>query len=536
MTSNNGLDPQTPENRQLSQKNILLSAFGMGAGTLISRVLGLVRDAALAAFFPTVVRDAFAIGFRLPNFFRRVLGEGALSVSFIPSYIELLNTDFEKAEKLKNTVFSFLFLISSAVSVLGVFYIENLLGMLIDKETFSPDGESFALTVRIARWMFAYLFFITQFAFCMSVLNAHKKFWVAGVAPAFFNLGFILCIFIPNDIVVFEGHQLALGVLFGGFLQFTVVAISFLSNFKLPKFDFNFLFAPFRKVVFATLPSLFAIGVLQIISLINIHLCSQVGPGANSFIYFADRILELPQSLIAVSLGTAMLPSLSEMWLKSRTDFDSTLIKSIRVYLFFALPAALGMLFLSLPITQLLFERGAFSPEQSLQVSSVVQVYGGLLVISGLGRILLPVYYSFKNTWYPAAVAVVVLINHYIVGQVLVDAYGLQGVAMATLCSSLVNIILLFIGMGIFTKRTYIKEVLVSLVRFSPAVLILASYLWTASFFIPQDSVFIRSLGSVVAIAGAILVYFLSAALFKNEEVQIVGSLVAKLTGKVRSK
>jgi len=526
---NEGSDAQTSIKRQLSQKNIIFSAFGMGAGTLISRILGLVRDAALAALFPTLVRDAFAIGFRLPNFFRRVLGEGALSVSFVPTYVELLNTEPEKAEKLKNIVFSFLFLVSSGISILGVIYIKTLLNFIIDEASFSPNGESFALTVQIAKWMFAYLFLITQFAFCMSVLNAHKKFWVAGVAPAFFNLGFILLLFVPNSYVFFDGQQLAFGVLFGGLLQLGVVGASYLSNFSIPKFNLDFFFRPFRRVFLATTPSLFAIGVLQIISLINIHLCSQVGPGANSYIYFADRILELPQSLIAVSLGTAMLPSLSEMWIKSRPDFDETLIKSIRVYLFFALPAAVGMLFLSLPVTQLLFQRGAFNFEQSAQVASVVQIYGGLLVVSGLGRILLPVYYSFKNTWFPAAVAVVVLVNHFIVGQILVDLYGLTGVAMATLSSSLVNICLLFIGMGIFTKRTYIKEVLGAIFRFSPAVIILAAFLWTVDGYISQASVALRVSGSVAAIVGAVVVYFGSAVLFKIDEVRLLGALVSKL-------
>jgi len=532
MTSVDGQNAQTSKKRQLSQKSIVFSAFGMGAGTLISRVLGLVRDAALAALFPTVVRDAFAIGFRLPNFFRRVLGEGALSVSFIPSYVELLNTDPDKAEKLKNVVFSFLFLISSLISVLGVFYIQSLLGFIIDEASFSPNGESFELTVRIAKWMFGYLFLITQFAFCMSVLNAHKKFWVAGVAPAFFNLGFIAFIFMPNSFVSFDGHQLALGVLFGGFLQVLVVGASFLSHFNLPRFNLDFFFKPFRRVFLATTPSLFAIGVLQIISLINIHLCSQVGPGANSYIYFADRILELPQSLIAVSLGTAMLPSLSEMWVRSRADFDETLIRSIRVYLFFALPAAVGMLFLSLPVTQLLFQRGAFNLEQSVQVASIVQIYGGLLVVSGLGRILLPVYYSFKNTWYPAAVAVIVLVNHYIVGQALVDLYGLTGIAMATLSSSLVNICLLFIGMGIFTKRTYVKEVVGSLFKFFPAVLILAAFLWTVDGYISQTSIALRVSGSIAAIISAVFVYFGSAWLFRTEEVRLLEALVSKVRRK----
>ncbi len=511
------------------QKSLIFSALGMGVGTLLSRILGLFRDAALAAFFSKTILDCFAIGFRLPNFFRRVMGEGALSVSFIPTYLELRLKDPEEAEKLKNVTFSFLFGLSAVLCVLGILYIEALLGALIDKELFSTDPTKFELAVRMGKWMFGYLFLVTQFAYLMSVLNAHKRFWVAGVAPAFFNFGFLLFIFMPSQWFSFTGQQLALGVLFGGGLQVFIVGLSFYKHFGFPKFNFNMFFSPFKKVLLATTPSLFGIGVLQMISLININLCSRLGDGAHGYLYFADRIMELPQSLIAVSLGTAMLPSLTEMWVKNRGEFDFTLAKSIRVYLFFGLPSALGLLFLSLPITQLLFQRGAFGLERSVEVASLVQIYGGLLVVSGLSRILLPVYYSFKNTWYPAAAAVVVLVSHYFMGAVFVERFGLPGVAMTTLVSGTVNFALLLIGLKFFIGRSYVDDVFKALRSFTPLVLCLAGFLWGASKFISPEKSFTTVLMIGGVIVFSVVVYFGAAMIFKVEEAKLFKRLLAKV-------
>ncbi len=517
------------KNKAQKQKSFISSALGMGAGTLISRILGLIRDVALAGFFSKIIMDCFAIAFRLPNFFRRVMGEGALSVSFIPTYLELQIKDPLEAKKLKDITFSFLFSLSAGLCFFSILYIEPLLSLIIDKSTFSTNPAKFDLVVRMAKWMFGYLFLVTQFAYFTSILNAHKRFWVAGIAPAFFNLGFLIFIFVPETLTFFTGQQLTWGVLFGGVLQVFVVGVSFVKNFGLPKFNFNMLFLPFRRVLLSTLPSLFGIGVLQMISLVNIHLCSLVGQGAHGYLYFADRILELPQSLIAVSLGTVMLPSLTEMWIKNRADFDGALVKSLRVYLFFGVPSALGLFFLSLPITQLLFQRGAFNLERSIEVASLVQIYGGLLIISGLSKILLPVYYSFKNTWYPAVAAVLVLVSHYFLGRVLVQEFSLPGVALTTLVSGSLNLGLLLLGLKFFIGKTYIKDILKSVISLSPVFLIFAGFLWFVQRYIPVEKTLQSALLISLVIGGSGILYFILIVVFKVEEAKLFKKILAKL-------
>jgi len=516
-----------------SQNKLLSSALGMGAGTLASRVLGFARDIVLVGFFPQIVTDAFVLGFKIPNFFRRVMGEGALAVSFIPRYLELKLKDKNESEKLKNIVFTFLFSLSLILAFLGIIFMPQVISFLLSlsgkgSESFSKP-ESFAFVVKMARFMFFYIFLVTQFAYFMAVLNAHKRFWVAGLAPAFFNLGFLLAVLLPNSVVSFSGQQLAYGVLLGGFLQLLIVGFDHVKHIGFPSFNFSFTYKPFLKVLISTLPSIAGIGVLQFISLINISLCAKVGVGALTYLYLADRLLELPQSLIAVSLGTAMLPNLSELWIKDRASFDKTLSESVRFFLFLALPASVGLIFMALPITQLLFQRGETTFEEVLQVSSLVQVYGGVLIISGINKMFLPIYYSFKNTWYPACVSIIVVTSHYFVGSYLVEIYALKGVVASTLISTFINFSFLSLGLKIFIGRSYLNVVVRSLIHFLPSALILALGLYFSVGYIPKDKNIMFFVLSLAAFILSVSIYFGFSFLFKVKEVVYLKPILRKL-------
>ena len=515
-----------------AQSSLFFSALGMGLGTLASRILGFVRDMVLYALFPKLVTDAFVLGFKVPNFFRRVMGEGALSVSFIPSYLDLKLKSPEEARVLKNVVFTFLFILSSSLAFVGILFMPGLLGFLLSfsgKVDLFSEPETMKFVVDMGRWMFFYVFLVTQFAYLMAVLNANKRFLIAGLAPAFFNLGFILFAIVPNDYVSFSGFQLALGVLFGGLLQILVVGLDHVINVDWPKFNLSFNFPPFKKVLLATIPGVIGIGILPLISLINISLCAQVGLGALSLLYLADRLLELPQSLIAVSLGTAMLPNLSELWVTDRDKFDQTLSQSIRLYLFFALPSAVGLIFMALPIVQLLFQRGNVGFEEATQAASLVQVYGGVLIISGVNKILLPVFYSLKNTWYPACVASVVVVSHYFVGQILVDDFGLVGVVMTTFISTTLNFTCLFIGLKVFIGRSYFSEVIKAFVNFVLPTLFLIGALYFMSDHIPKVKNFEFYAYTLISIIGSVVVYFGACAILKVKEVVYLKALFKKV-------
>lgn len=521
-----------------TQKSVFFSALGMGLGTLLSRFLGFFRDILLVGLFPQGVSDAFVLGFRVPNFFRRVLGEGALSVSFIPNYLELKQKSPEKARQLSHVVFSFVSLLSMSLCLLSFFFTEELILFIVQASSLKEvhiEVDYLKRSVEMARWMIFYLFLVVEFAYCMSVLNAHKKFFMAGLAPALFNLGFILIVLaswyfeLPLS---FEGQELAVGVLVGGLLQLLIVVRELYKYVELPSFNFSFDFKPFKRVLLATIPSILGIGILQIISFINIGLCAQVGQGSLTYLYLADRILELPQSLIAVSLGTAMLPNLSELWIKSRKEFDLSLQRSLRLYLYFAIPSALGLVFLSLPITQLLFQRGQTTLEEVKVVSSLIQIYGFLLMVGGMNRILLPIYYSFKNTWYPAVVSVFVVVGHYFIGNFLVQEFALEGVVSSTLISSFVNFSLLIVGLKIFVGRFYLLGILKSLVSFLPLALMLAGFLFVVRQWIPEEKNLVFYSMTLVSIGASAFLYFASTYLFKLEEARYIGALLRKFLPK----
>ena len=518
-----------------SHSRLLNSAMSMGAGTLASRVLGFVRDIALVGLFPQLLTDSFVLGFRIPNFFRRVMGEGALAVSFIPRFLELKLTDANKAETLKNTVFTFLFFLSAVISVFGVVFMEEILRGLLSlsgsREAFS-DPQSLSVAVIMGQWMFFYVFLVTQFAYMMAVLNAYKRFAYAGFAPAFFNIGFLLAILIPDSFVFFSGFQLAIGVLLGGVLQLLIVTFDFYFQFKRPKFNFNFNFKPFKRVLLATLPSVAGIGVLQLISIINIGFCAQAGQGAFTYLYLADRVLELPQSLIAVSLGTAMLPNLSELWVSNRSNFDATLVKSIRYYLFFSIPAAVGLFFLALPITQLLFQRGETSFDEAVIVASLIQVYGFVLIVSGLNRMILPVFYSFKNTWYPALGSVLVVTGHYFIGSYLVDQYGLKGIVATTLISAVINFFILFIGLKVFINRSYIFSVIKAFKAYAFPSVVLGLFIWVVQLYIPTEKNLIFYLLTLLVMVGSVFIYFACSVLLKLEEAKFINLIFKKVLNK----
>lgn len=535
---------QNTQNPPNPGTGVLRGALGMGMGTLLSRILGYLRDIILFRYFSKEVTDCFIVAFRIPNYFRRVLGEGALAVSFIPTYLELLAKEPEKARELRNVLFSFLFVVTGILSVLGILFMDDLIHMLVANGEFGKNPEKIKLAVRLGKWLFAYLFLVTQFAFAMSVLNAHKKFWIPGLAPSFYNFGFIVFALLGESYFSFSGQQLAFGVLFGGVLQAGLVIWKLVQVVGFPSFNFRFSNKVFLRVLTATVPSILGIGVLQIISIINVKLCAEFQEGAHTLLYAADRLLELPQSLIAVSIGTAMLPNLSELWVSDRIKFSKSLDQSLSIFLFLGLPSAVGLYFLAAPLTQLLFQGVKFSYSDVVATTPLVQVYSVALIVSGLNRILVPVFFSIKNTWYPAVGACLVVVFHYFVSFGLLeflhvmqnylgcDPAGctellpkelqlsqLSVVTSATLLSGTFYFLFLSFGLFYFLKRFFLKGLFNSFIRFILPNVIMATFLFFAVDVLPTEKNFFLFFGVGAIVGISVLLYFGACFLLRVEEV-----------------
>ncbi|MCB0356616.1 MAG: murein biosynthesis integral membrane protein MurJ [Bdellovibrionales bacterium] len=502
-------------------QSVILSAGLMSLGTLGSRILGLLRDVVLAAFFSRTVTDAFVVAFSFPNKFRRLLGEGSLSVSFIPVYIEAREKTPEQAQQLSHGIFTLLVLVSSLLCVLGIIFMEPIMELLVGGKGFISVAGKLDITIFLARIMFSYLFLVSTYAFCMALLQAHQQFFLAALAPALFNLTFIILAMLPIKGVAVPGTLLAWAVIFGGVVQAITVIIPLWRQNLMPKLIWRWKSKKVLMVLKNMVPGIIGMGVLQFLTLVNINYASQLSEGSHSYIYWADRILELPQSLIAISLGAALLPTLSQLWAKDRkTEMLKQGQDHFLTLLFLAMPSAVGMYVLAQPIVEVLYLRGRFTLQDAVTTAEVVKIYSVLLVAVSLSKVVVPNFYAVKNTWLPAITSVLSIVCHIVLAYFLVKSHGLNGLIISMTISGYINLIL---TMGYYQKLIgplqwkYLSK---NFLHFIPALLamgIFAKYFY--EFFIGMSVTthvtLQKSLVLLVTIALSIVIYFVVSSLTK---------------------
>lgn len=430
-----------------SSHSLLRRALTLAMGTLGSRVLGLVRDMAFAALFPKTITDAWGVAFRLPNVFRRLLGEGALSFAFIPVWTGLSIEDDGalKAVHLRDQFYVLLMIFLASLSLAGVFYAQTLVHLLVGDSFHDVPGK-FELTVRMSQVMFSFIWLMTLYSYFFSLLNALGYFGWAAAAPMFFNVAMIIANFIPASWQSWSGQALAWGVLFGGFLQMFWVAVLLKRKHYFPRFrwstavDKSFL----QKVLWRIGPGFLGMALSQLMSLINTYHISQLGEGMNTFLYLADRLLELPLSLISVSIGSVLLPTLSRFWSEKREkDFAETLTLNWRLNFFVAWPAATGLYALSDVLVEILFHRGQFSVQDALMTSSILKIYAWTLLGLSGAKILLPAFYAIHRPLVPALAAAVGLLSHVFLGPLLMQYFSVQGLMLSMAVSASLNLLVL---------------------------------------------------------------------------------------------
>ncbi|CAN5428753.1 hypothetical protein BH10BDE1_BH10BDE1_04850 [soil metagenome] len=450
---------------QAERRAVTAAAFVFALGTFASRILGLIRDRMTAQYFSAEVRDAFIVAFRLPNMFRRLLGEGALSVSMIPVLVELLtkkakageNADeyHQAARRLVGSIFTLLLTITISISMLAIVFMPDIIRLLVSGESYMSVPGKYELTVTLARTMFAFLILITMYAFFMAILNSLRRFAMAALAPTMFNIAMISAA-LWRDVAAPE-KVLAWSVILGGFMQMAILIPSIVKAGYWPTLSFMWKidgqWVPFWKVpevrrVFKTLaPSLFGLSIVQFSSMISVFFASRLPQGSHFYLYCADRVLELPLSIFAVSVGSAILPTLSAQWARGdREAMTSTLSHSLRLIAFVAIPAAIGMFMLAQPITEVLFLGKEFKYQDVLATSEVIQVYSIGLIFTATTRILVQGFYSMGNTWYPAMVGAITLLVHFAFTWAGTTVFGLKGLAAASIFSSFVNLTMLSVA------------------------------------------------------------------------------------------
>lgn len=498
--SSDQLAPHSPSSDSRSQRFALISsALVSGLGVLASRILGLIRDTMTARYLPLDVRDAFFVAFRLPNIFRRIFGEGALSASITPVLIEILTTppvhgshaartpealpvfnENERARQFVAAMFSITLVFTMVISLLAILFMDQILGLLLSGSAYLSVPGKFSLTVQLAQIMFGFLVLVCLYAYLMALLHSVKKFAAAAFAPVLFNVTMILAARLGSRWAD-EAVILAWAVIVGGILQLAVLLPFVVKHNLVPKITWRWEQPDVLKAMRKVLPGLFGLSVMQMVTIVNLHFASQLAPGSQSYLYLADRLLELPLSLFVVSLGSALLPTLATQWVQGdRENMKETINHAIRLIIFLALPASLGLYILAHPITEVLFMGGQFKYQEALATAQIIQIYAIAIVFLGGVRVLAQGFYAIGNSWFPALAAAVALISHIILAWALTGAFGLVGLSAATVGSALVNVLMLATAyhawVGSLEFKKLARSVLVYLLCGLCLALVLASY------------------------------------------------------------
>lgn len=451
----------------MSEKSKVFKAAGIvGSATLLSRILGMLRDMVVAAVFGAgPLSDAFFVAFRIPNLMRRLFAEGSLTVSFIPVFTDyLVNRGKDEAFIMGRSAFWTLGLILFVITTIGIFGAYWVVKIIAPG--FDGSSGNFDLTVTMTRFMFPYVIFICLTALCTGILNSLNHFAAPAFGPVYLNVCIIIAALIFTRFFEKPIYALSIGVVIGGVIQLCALIPSMmkLGFIFLGKIDFRH--EGVKKAGRLMLPSVFGSAAYQIDMLVNTMLASMLTSGSVSYLYYADRLVQFPLALFGVSAATAILPTLSRQAAKNdMKGVASSLSEGFRLVSFVSLPAMAGLISLSYPIVSMIFQRGAFDPIQAKATSEALVCYSlGLWAFSSV-RIVLPVYYAVKDIRTPAIFTGITVICDILFAMILMNSLGHKGIALSTSLSSMLNFCLLTNGIRPFLRDFEWKDTFLSLFK-----------------------------------------------------------------------
>ncbi|MDA8653672.1 murein biosynthesis integral membrane protein MurJ [Alphaproteobacteria bacterium] len=425
-----------------AKPNVLRAALSVGSATLISRITGLVRDIFVAAALGAgPISDIFVVAFRLPNLFRRLFAEGAFSAAFVPLYSEQLEKNGEAdARNFASSVFAVLLLALVLFTAIAQIFMPYM--VMAIAQGFTANSEQFDLAVYYTRIAFPYLLFMSLLAFYSALLNARGSFFAPAFAPVLLNIVLISALtiaFITDGIAI---DYLIWGVAIAGAVQLAWAVIAAFRRGITIDLTLPRLTPDVRKLWWLAIPGILAAGIGQINLLVGTSIATAQA-GAASWLYYADRLYQLPMGIVGVALGVALLPTMSRFIsagdLKGAGQSQSNAIVSGMAL---TIPAAVGLAVLAEPLVQIFFERGAFTPEDRLATAAAVRIFCLGLPAFILIKLLQPAFFARQDTRTPlidGAIGVVVNIG---LSLLLFDDYGHLAIAFATICAGYVTLAL----------------------------------------------------------------------------------------------
>lgn len=423
--------------------------------TLLSRILGLVRDVVLARYFgASLVMDAFLVANRIPNMLRRFFAEGAFSQGFIPvmsRYRERHGHD--EAREFVDAVAGTFGIVLFVVTLIGVVAAPIL--VLIVAPGFIGDGGDFDLATLMLRFTFPYLFFVSLTAFAGGILNTYGRFAIPAFTPVILNVVLIAAAVLVSPRLEQPGMALAYAVFVAGVVQLGF-QFPFLKRIgTLPRPRWRPAHEGVRRAVKLMIPAIFGSSVAQINVLLGGIIASMLGVGSISYLYYSDRLMEFPLGLFGIALATVTLPYLSRLWANNdRDDFSRTIDWSLRLAMLVSVPAAIGLYILAEPLIATIFFRGEFDANDVHMTALALRAYALGLVGFSAVKILAPAFFAREDTRTPVRIALVALAVNLVLSVVLawyLTETGFSGphagLAAATSVAAVLNALLLYRGL-----------------------------------------------------------------------------------------
>jgi len=425
--------------------NLLKALAAVSSMTLLSRILGFVRDTVVArAFGAGLATDAFFVAFKIPNLLRRLFAEGAFAQAFVPIFAEYKNRRGEAdARILVDNVSGVLALALAVVTLIGVAAAPLI--VYVSAPGFTATPEKFALTIDLLRITFPYILFISLVSLAGGILNTYSRFSVPALTPALLNLTFIGFALWAAPYFNPPIKALAWAVFCGGVLQLAF-QIPFLLKIKmLPRFKLDLKDAGVSRVIRQMGPAVFGVSIGQVSLLINTIFASFLVSGSVSWLYYADRLMEFPTGLLGVALGTILLPSLAKHYSdQSAAEYSKLLDWGLRLTLMLALPAAVALAVLAVPLIATLFHYGQFSQHDVFMTRNALVAYSVGLLGLILVKVLAPGFYARQNIRTPVRIAIIALVATQAMNFAFIGFLQHAGLALAIGLGACLNAGLLY--------------------------------------------------------------------------------------------
>jgi putative peptidoglycan lipid II flippase len=509
----------------------------VGSATLVSRVMGYIRDMVMSWAFGTgLAADAFYVAYRIPNLLRELLAEGSMSAAFIPVFTETLTKESkESALHLANAVFARLLVILIILTSLGIIFAPYVVNVIawgwIHK---AENHDKYLLGITLTRIMFPYLLFIGLAALAMGMLNSLRYFLTPALSPVMLNVMTISAVILSMQFLSQPILGVAVGVVLGGMCQFLIQVPGLQKQGMRMRPEFKPSHPGVKKIGLLALPVFLSSSVNQLNIFLGTIFASFLATGSITYLFYGMRFIHFPLGIFGIAVATAVLPSMSaQAARREMTEFRETLSFGLRLVFFIMFPAMAGLITLRIPIVNLLLQHGHFDRTSTLGVASALLYYAvGLWSFAGV-RIVAQAFYSLQDTKTPVMIAIIALFTNIACSAAFIFWTPLQhgGLALAASIASMVNITLLTILLRKKIGRIDAGRILNSLIKIIPTSVVMGVIGWWISrnpiWELGGESLYKAGLlgGGVIV---SILFYIVAMWILKSEELAFIWGMVKR--------